>query len=330
MLRMLLDSSKFQLVRRDLIGRRRIVTKNVIKVFALAFGGFVLVAGLIPTLLQIKDSSTVSALAPQDGSPEPVGDTIELAATASTGPSQGLSQGVSEGEGLWDRSVAKIIQRNRGEARRLERSGYLEPPRPKISSSSQVLRREDAKAALPPGTRLFGRLVHDVVAAQSPVPADIEIFRVRLPSGGERFPPSGSVVLAEASFSEEHRRAQVRPIQLVLHSREVFSVQGRGESEDGRIGIQGAIQTERLRNLAGSYLAHFISGASRGAMNQGYFGQSRISNPWTNALVGGAGEVAKEEGRRMATVMQEQITYIEIPKGELVVIRLDQALNWNF
>lgn len=281
-------------VKTDLIGRRRIVVKNIFKWVGVFFGALLLIGGVLPALFSSTGGAQV---------------TEEKELTLS-----------EEDKSLLEEAAQKLKR---------AQDTLVHPPK-EVSQSSQVIRREGASFALPPGTKIQGIIRNNVIAALSPAPVNIEVQRVELPNGAQRFPPNGSTIVAEAIYSDETKRALIVPKHLVLRGREVLSLNGRSESMDGTYGVSGKIRRDKLKNLSGVYLSYFLSGASQGAMNQGLFGQSEIKNPWTNAVISGFGEVARHEGQRLAHEMQKEVTLIEISAGTPLMIRLDQPLDWNW
>ena len=177
-----------------------------------------------------------------------------------------------------------------------------------------VIAREgtDSRTQLPPGSRIAVYLLEKVIVGSQGMPVIGRVSRDFVYEDNIAI-PQGSKAFGEVSFDDSLERASVawRAIELPDGRQRAMSAIGVGL--DGRVGVEGHIHSEAVKNTIGETLTRFIGAYAQGSMQQGQMGAE--SGGVGNGLKTAVAETAKERADNWAKDMRKEKKWIELDAG---------------
>lgn len=197
-------------------------------------------------------------------------------------------------------------------------------PAPEKTEHSMVLVRQgaDSGVSVPAGTRLRVRLLERAIVGSQAMPVIGEVT-ADLMWDGSPVIRKGAKIFGEISFDEATERAKVDWKAVQLPDGRERPLVGIGIGEDGQVGVEGNVQSQVLRNVAGQTLTRFVAAYAEGSIRRGPLGSSEGGSE--NGLKYAVAETAKDRANAWAEDLSKEAKWIEVSPNQSFVIVLTQA-----
>jgi hypothetical protein len=200
-------------------------------------------------------------------------------------------------------SIRTVLSASKAALRKTPKSGsFVVIMRPGYSSSSH----------LPPGTRIEIELTESVSVAAEAIPL-IGIVSENLTSHGEVMIPARTTAYGDVVF-DGAKRARINWKHLELPDGRTKTISAAGIGKDGRMGIDGNVHSEALKNTAGQMLTRFVGAYAAGSMQTGMLGGSPGGN--RNGMRNAVAETARDRSEAFAEDLKTEDRWIELEAGE--------------
>lgn len=195
-------------------------------------------------------------------------------------------------------------------------------------NGSMILSREglDTKNQLSPGSRIPVRLLQKTIVSNQAMPIMATVTKDITHEDSVAI-PEGSKFLGEISFDDSSDRAQVSWRSIQFEDGRERPISGMALSQDGQLGITGAIHSDGFKNTTGQLVARFIGAYAEGSMQKGALGASPGGKE--NGLKAAVSETAKDRGEAWAEDMKKQRRWIEVNTDQNFLVILSQPFTFR-
>ncbi|HLE12943.1 MAG: hypothetical protein A2504_13065 [Bdellovibrionales bacterium RIFOXYD12_FULL_39_22] len=192
-------------------------------------------------------------------------------------------------------------------------------------NTSMILAREGAtsKGKLPLGSRVVFKIAEAMTVTKQAMPVVGEVVKDVIYENSVAI-PEGAKLYGEISFDDSSERANINFQSIIFPNGRERAISAIGIDADGRIGINGEVHSEILKNLMGHTITRFVGAYAEGAMTRGQMGAS--SGGHENGLKNAVAETAKDYAEGFGEEMKKEQKWIELPAGVVAEAVLNQGL----
>ncbi|HLE11835.1 MAG: hypothetical protein A2504_00555 [Bdellovibrionales bacterium RIFOXYD12_FULL_39_22] len=191
-------------------------------------------------------------------------------------------------------------------------------------NTSMILAREgaSAKGKLPLGSRIIFKIAEAMTIAKDAMPVVGVVVKDTIYENSVAI-PEGAKLYGEISFDDSNERAKINFQSIIFPNGRERTISAIGIGADGRIGIDGDVHSEILKNLMGHTITRFVGAYAEGAMTRGQMGAS--SGGHANGLKNAVSETAKDYAEGFGEEMKKEQKWIELPAGTMAEAVLNQG-----
>jgi len=171
------------------------------------------------------------------------------------------------------------------------------------------------------GKLLFGKLVNRLVVGGERNPAIIEIK-----SGQGLF--SGIRAIGYATQSSTPGRLSIEVQKVVFKSGLAKPINGVALDQDGALGVEAQVISQKALSVAGAIASSFVSGlaASQQSVTSNAFGFESTQRSPRNAILGGLAQTAADQSKRLIDeATSEKPVLILEPNTEITIMIQDEV-----
>lgn len=184
----------------------------------------------------------------------------------------------------------------------------------------------DSKTRLPPGSRIRVRLAEKAIVSGQSMPV-IGIVSSDAMHEDTVAIPQGSKLFGEVSFDESSERARVAWREVQMPDGRTRQLAAVGVGSDGRVGVDGHVHSEAVKNAIGQTITRFIGAYAEGSMSRGQFGASDGGE--ANGLKNAVAETAKDRANAWAEDLSKERKWIELEAGSESFAVLSQSFAFR-